>query len=114
MKLDYVDFTYIQDKTTGKPVFSGIQITFETRHQDESVIRGSFVVQGSRFIAFTKDQEAGKTIQDLCEELIREHLKVDRVDVDSFEVESVKREVEALKEQNLEMALALSQTGGAI
>ncbi len=113
MKLDIVEQQYIQDTTTDKPIFSGMEVRFESRSQDRSVVRGSFIVQGERFSAFVKDREKGKTVRDLCEELIREHLEVDKVDVDSFDVTSVKRKVENLEKQNLELAIMLSN-GGAV
>lgn len=113
MKLDIVEQQYIQDMTTDKPVFSGMEVRFESRSQDRSVVRGSFVVQGEKFSNFIKDREKGKTVRDLCEELIRESLEVDRVDVDSFDVTAVKRKVETLEQQNLELALMMSN-GGAV
>lgn len=95
MKIDYMNHFYIQDNSTSRPAFSGLQIDWETHHPTGGQIRGTFIVQGQKFVEFEKERERGKSVRALAEEIIREMLEVDKVEMDAFKLDAIDRRLES-------------------
>lgn len=117
MRIDVCDFSYIQDRMTEEPTFNGINISFQTTSVDIGNIRGSFVLTGQAFLNFYKEkQENGKSIQSLCEDLIKKVLELDKTQVDAFELEEYRRRAKEQEDrlneiegQNSELAQLVSK-----
>lgn len=117
MRIDFIQKAYQQDQSSDSPIFNGISIGFQTSLENIGHIRGEFSVTGKRFEEWVKSKEPA---QKLAEKMISECLKLDTVELNSYDFETAKRENDSrdqklkdLEQQNLELALMLSNGGAA-
>ena len=118
MQLGNVYINFETDQTSLEPSIIGANISFRVISATYGDVSGILKVTPTDLRALL-DQKTTK--EALAEKYIAKVLSLDTVVLDAHDVESEKREnakrderIQALESQNLEMALALSQTGGAI
>lgn len=118
MQLGNVYINFETDQTSLEPSIIGANISFRVISATYGDVSGILKVTPTDLRALL-DQKTTK--EALAEKYIAKVLSLDTVVLDAHDVESEKREnakrderIQALESQNLEMAMALSQTGGAI
>lgn len=118
MRIDNIYINFETDQTALEPSIIGANISFRAISAVYGDVSGILKVTPSDLRALL-DQKTTK--EALAEKYIKEVLALDTVELDAHDVEEARRQdakrderIQALESQNLEMALALSQTGGAI
>ena len=121
IKIDSFSKGYITDQNQRGNVSNGVRIFWVTNHPKYGRITGEHNLCGEMLVEFEKaDKEGEQAIVEFIRKVVAEILEIDLVSIDAYDFETIKRaddsrdkKLKDLEQQNLELALMISQGGEA-
>ena len=117
MKFDFIQKQYIPDPYSKEAEFIGVVLGWQVTIDGEGAARGEVKLMGQEYTHFKESKEEVETI---IEEKVKKLLEFDTRRLDEFEIrkyeekaEKQEADLKELKDQNLELALMLSNGGAA-